>query len=480
MVDLDPKRENEALVNEVEREYVRLRPGSQPIEDPVARRLLASGEGPADAAYRVLREAHRARASDDCKTAVKLGVQAETMLLAALSLDEERDPLKALYSTLILCELKLGNAAGLAAAAARLRGLVSLPPADLTQDIWDKHVANASLGTPSIELQVDSDPANAQVAVNLHGDGVTPRTLKVPAGIAFVEVQKEGYKKAFRAVEIKDRPVRTVLRLVQRAHDRIEQAELQLKGLRMSEAALTDRNGALSRLSQLARVETLVLLQVTGSRVKISFFDAERGAVTGTPIESEFDRATGRVEALTKRGSPAAGSAAVVGPLAPPVSAPTAALPTPAAPAELPAAPPSATAPPPTPAVGEGGLPEARAAKQQADFIPRRRRPGAPWWSWVIAGAVGAAFLTFMYADRLETSDKIGVRASWPGGACSAARSRPEVTHSGPARCGLSSDGYQRRTQLGSPSSGGTPGSQRYLSSSTNLPLWIFQCTRSG
>jgi hypothetical protein len=416
VVDMDPKRENDALVSEVEKEYVRLRPGSQPVEDPVTRRLLASGEGPADAAYRVLREAHRARANDDCKTAIKLGRQAETMILAALSIDEERDPLKGLYSTLILCELQLGNAPGVSAAAARLRGLVSLPPSDLTQDIWDKHVANASLGQPSIELQVDSDPANAQVAVNLHGDGVTPRTLKVPPGITFVEVQKEGYKKSFRAVEVKERPVRTVLRLVQRAHDRIEQAELQLKGLRMSEAELSDRNGALSRLSQLARVETLVLLQVTGTRVRISFFDAERGGVTGAPIESEFDRATGRVEALARRATPAAGQAPALGPLTAPGPPPSAAPPVTPVTAPRPAAPPSATAPPPASAAGESGLPEARAAKQQAEFIPRRRRPGAPWWSWVIAGAVGAAFLTFMYADRLETSDTIGVRATWPGG----------------------------------------------------------------
>ena len=421
VVDLDPSPDHDALVTEVEREYARLRPGSQPIDDPVARRLLAQGEGPADAAHRVLRESHRARAADDCATAVKLGRQAETMLLSALSLDEERDPLKGLYSSLILCELKLGNAAGVAAAAARLRGLVSLPPSDLTQDVWDKHVANASLGEPTTELQIDSDPANGQVAVNLHGDGVTPRTLKVPKGIAFVEVQKEGYKKAFRAVEIKDRPVRTVLRLVQRAHDRIEQAELQLKGLRMSEAELTERTGSLSRLSQLARVETLVLLQVNGDRVRISFFDAEKGAVTGTPIESGFDAASGRVEALAKRTTPSSSGPGLEPGAAPPPPTPARAAAVATAPttpaSDRPAAPASATAPAPAPAAADpSGLPEARAAKQQADFIPRRRRPGAPWWSWVIAGTVGAAFLTFMYADRLVTSETVGVRASWPGG----------------------------------------------------------------
>ncbi len=412
VVDLDPKREHEALVNEVEREYARLRPGSQPIEDPVARRLLGAGEGPADAAYRVLKESHKARADGDCANAIKLGRQAETMILGALSLDEERDPLKGLYSGLILCALKIEDKATLTEAAARLRGLVSLPPPDLTQAIWDKHVANASLGEPATELLIDSDPPNAQVAVNLHGDGVTPRTLKVPRGTAFVEVQKEGFKKAFRAVEVKDQPVRSVLRLVQRAHDRIEQAELQMKGLRMSDQPLSDRTGALSRLSQLVRVETLVLLQVTGDRVKVSFFDAERGAMGGTPIDSAFDRKTGKVDELLKRLSPTGAATPAPAPAAAPAAVAKTAGPTPEV--GKTSAPASATAPTPADA-SKSGLPEAQAAKQQADYIPRRKRPGAPWWSWVIAGAVGAAFITFMYADRLQTADTIGVKASWPG-----------------------------------------------------------------
>ena len=69
---------------------------------------------------------------------------------------------------------------------------------------------------------MDSDPPNAQVSINLHGEGVTPRTLKVAPGLVFVEVQKEGFKKAFRAVTITDRPARTALRLIPRAQDRTE------------------------------------------------------------------------------------------------------------------------------------------------------------------------------------------------------------------------------------------------------------------
>ncbi len=300
-------------------------------------------------------------------------------------------------------------------AAARLRALVSLPPSDLPLPLWQKHVEKASFGAPTVELQADSDPPNAQVSINLHGEGVTPRTLKVAPGLVFVEVQKEGYKKAFRAVEVKDRPVRTALRLVPRAQDRTEQAENQLRFLQKGEAE--DRTSTLSRLSQLARVETLVLIKVTGEKVRISFYDAERGAMAEAPLESRWDPATGRVAALANRTGPPGGGAkpAQAAPPAP-------AVPLPGTPAATP--PPSAgrgdtltPAPPPEerpPAVG--GLPEAQAAKQTAQPTVRRKRQGAPWWSWVIAGAVGAAFITFMYADQVQTSDKIDVTADWPGG----------------------------------------------------------------
>ena len=304
VVDLDPKPPHDKLVAEIEREIERLRPGNRRIDDEVMRRLLGTGEGPAAAAQRLLAEAQAARTADDCKTAVEKARAAETMLLTALTIDEERDPLKSLYILQVICEQRLNRPAQLAVAAARLRALVSLPPSDLPLPLWQKHVEKASFGAPTVELQADSDPPNAQVSINLHGEGVTPRTLKVAPGLVFVEVQKEGYKKAFRAVEVKDRPVRTALRLVPRAQDRTEQAENQLRFLQKGEAE--DRTSTLSRLSQLARVETLVLIKVTGEKVRISFYDAERGAMAEAPLESRWDPATGRVAALANRTGPRA------------------------------------------------------------------------------------------------------------------------------------------------------------------------------
>ena len=403
VVDLDPGPAHEKLVAEVEREVERLRPGSKRLEDEVMRRLLGSGEGPGDAAQRLLAEASRAQAAGDCKAAVERATQAETMILTAMTVDEERDPLKTLYILQVTCEAQLGRARQLGLAAARLRSLVSLPPTGLAPELWTKHVEKATFGAATTELQVDSDPPNAQVAVNLHGEGVTPRTLKVAPGMVFVEVQKEGFKKAFRAVQVADRPIRTVMRLVSRAQDRTEQTQNQLRFLRKSDIA--DETATMSRLSQLARVETLVLLRVNNDKVRISFFDAERGALAEAPLESRFEPATGRVLALANRPTPPGAGAAST-----PAAAATSAS-TPSAPPDEPRG--TKVDAPASPAPSASALPEAQAAKQQATFTPRKKRPGAPWWSWVIAGAVGVAFLSFMYGDQVKTSDKIDVRASW-------------------------------------------------------------------
>ncbi|HEY0709217.1 MAG TPA: PEGA domain-containing protein [Polyangia bacterium] len=411
VVDLDPRPENEKLRAEVEREIARLRPGAEPIEDPVMRRLLLTGEGPADAANRAVAAMKRAAAGSDCETTVKRAHEAEPMILGALSLDEEREPLKALYAALVICEAKRGRTAELQVAAFRLRSLLSLPPSDFPAELWEKHVANATAGPATTELFIDSDPPNATVSVNFHGDGVTPRTMKVPAGVTFVELQKEGYKKAFRAVTVvPDRNARAVMRLVSRAQDRTELAEAQLRVLKQT--AVKDATATLSRLSQHVRAETLVLLKAAGDKVTISFFDAERGAVTEAPIESRFDPTTGKVEALATRGkssgasptpAPATGTATTAPPAGPTASSP------------LPPAAPAPKSGDPALVPGSGGdLPEARAAKQNVEYVARKKKPGAPWWSWVIAGAVGAGFLTFMWTDQAPPPTTVKVRTSWP------------------------------------------------------------------
>jgi hypothetical protein len=418
VIALSPSPETEKVISAVEADVARLRPGSRPLEDPVVRRLFASGEGPAAAAARLLNEAERKRRTDDCAGSVASARQAEAVLLNALSLDEERDQLKALYQVMVLCAAKSGTPAELAAAAARLRALISLPPSDFPPALWEEHVAKATPGPATTELLVDSDPPNAQVSVNFHGEGVTPRTLKVAPGLVYVEIQKEGFKKSFRAIEVKDRPARVVLRLIARTHDRIEQAEAQLRVV--SHGELREHIRTMSTLAQIARVETLVLVTAGEGKARIWFFDAERGALTDTPIDSTYDPETGRVAALAARSKPRAGTPPAETSAAPGAGAPAALAP--AVPAGAPPAAPGITAPAPPPQAGpeasgapEEALPEAKAKQQQALYRPKKEKAGPPWWSWVIAGAIAVAFGVFVFGtgSKSGTADTIGVNAHY-------------------------------------------------------------------
>jgi hypothetical protein len=414
VIDLSPSADSATLAAEVERQVERLRPGSKRIDDPVMRRLLAVGEGPAQTATRLVKEAEAALAAGDCDAAVARGAEAEPLILAQLSLDDERELLKSIYGLLVICADKRGKPDELQRAALRLRAMVALPPAEFPLELWERHVAGATEGEPSVELVIDSDPANAQIAVNLHGTGTTPRTLKVPPGIVYVEIQKDGFRKTFRAVEARAGrrdPLRVVTRLIPRTQDRIEQAQGQLPAIRKGDP---DRRPLLlSRLAQLVRAEALVLLTTSNGRVKITFFDADRGAMAAETIDSAYDAATGVVAALATRdvskAPPAQGKAPAA---APPVTAQGGS----GAPAG--GAKPDLTVKPegqPDPGLplGQGALPEARAREQYAEFKPRPKREGAAWWSWIIAGAVAAGFFAFVFIDRDKETSTIGARAVW-------------------------------------------------------------------
>jgi hypothetical protein len=408
VVDITKGARNDKVAADVEREVTRLRSGAKPLEDANMRHLLATGEGPVAAANRLTREAQERRVAGDCPGAVERASQAETLTLAAVPLDDERELLRLQYVVLVVCEHELGHAAQRDAAARRLRSLVSLPPPSLPQELWDRYVSKAVAPAATIELHVDSDPANAQIQVNFHGDGVTPRTTKAPRGTVYVEVQKDGYIKAFRKLEVASQPVRTVFRLVERTHDRLDQALATVNLLRQTEPGQAPATQTLARLAQLARAENLVVLSmVAPDRVKIWFFDAERGALSGDTLSSPVDPATGRVAALAERAG---------GPVSSPPAAP---VPQGATPAPPTAATDVVTAQPeqkPVPGASGQGLPEAQ-AKQPAPAVTRSRfRAPAPWWSWLLAVAIGGALLTYVYLDRPQRQDTLGVRAFWTPG----------------------------------------------------------------
>jgi hypothetical protein len=408
VVDISAEGRNEKVATQVEKEMARLRPGSKPLEDLAMRRLLATGEGPAAAATRLTKEAEEQQAVGDCAGAVERANQAEALTLGSVSLDDERELLRNQYTVLVLCENELNHAPQRDAAAHRLRAMVSLPPRGLSTEVWQKYVANATAPAATTELHVDSDPPNAQIAINFHGEGVTPRTLKVPPGTVYVEVQKDGYLKAFRKLQVGTEPARTAFRLIDRTHDRLDQSLATTNVLRRADPGSKPSVSTLSRLAQLSRADFLVLLALKGDHARIWFFDAEKGALSSEPMESAVDLNTGKVAALSARGAPAPQpSPAPPGASAPP-SAPTPATPTPSA----------APAPPAAPATPRTVTTESPAepplvTQPTPPPVRNRRKNNAPWWSWLIAGAIGSGVLVFIYLDRPQREGTLAVRASW-------------------------------------------------------------------
>ncbi len=239
----------------------------------------------------------------DCAGAIALAYETEDAALGGLSVDDEREPLKVLYALLVACEHQLGHTAEARAAGVRLRTLVSLPPSALSHDLWETYVAQPTAdagaapkpdpaATP-VELTIDSDPPNARVAINFHINGVTPRTLKVAPGVVYVEIEKAGYKKAFRKITVDKAPARAVFSLADRRSDRAAQVESAVARLRGSDP--TTHPTTLARLAELARVDVLVAIAVRAGTVKLWWFDSDRGDLMGDPIESRFDPKTGKI-----------------------------------------------------------------------------------------------------------------------------------------------------------------------------------------
>jgi hypothetical protein len=383
------------VLEEIERETARLRPGARPITDPAMRRILVTAEAPLDTVRRLANSAERLRDEGDCADAIPAAREAEDVALTSLSADEERDLLKRLYVTLVICEETIGRATERDAAARRLRALVSSRPETLPEELWGSFVANAEPQGPMTELQIDSEPANANVQINFRAVGVTPRTLQVPRGEILVEVEKQGFKKSFRRLEVGEAPARTVFRLTERGRDRIELATAALRALSSAEGGqLGERSRTLGQLSQWARADVLVVVRRRGDRVLLDVFDADRGALARDTIDSAFDPATGRVQMLAERASP-----------------------TPSDPDNEP----GILAP-----VGRSGRPLAvegkpggRVAGLGETYAPaskprgRRVDPGPPWWSWLIAASVAGGIALAVLANRTTTSDTLDVRATW-------------------------------------------------------------------
>jgi hypothetical protein len=303
LVDLSMATEHapEALKGEVE-SWARGR-GLVKLSDAGMQRALNGPTATEPVIAHLVATARAKQAAGDCAGALALAYETEDAALGGLSVDDEREPLKVLYALMIGCEHQLGHADRAHAAGVRLRTLVSLPPSDLARELWDTYVSpptpdagappKAAPAATPVELTIDSDPPNARVAINFHVNGVTPRTLKVAPGIVYVEIEKAGYKKAFRKLTVEQEPARAVFSLVDRRSDRAAQVETAVARLRGSDP--TTHPTTLARLAELARVDVLVAIAVRAGTVKLWWFDSDRGDLIGEPIESRFDPKTGKL-----------------------------------------------------------------------------------------------------------------------------------------------------------------------------------------
>ncbi|MDX2022329.1 MAG: PEGA domain-containing protein [Deltaproteobacteria bacterium] len=387
-----------AVVTEAEREYARLRPAMTPIADAQIKRLLATGETASAAVTRLVDEARAKRSVGACIDAIPLATQAEDVALNNVAPDEARDPLKAIYTLMVACEDNLGRAQARDQAARRLRALVALAPDDLPAGLWEAYVEKAVPGPGTVELQVDSEPPNAQILLNFHAVGVTPTTVKLPPGEVLIELQKEGYKKAFRRIEMQNHAERTVFRLIDVKRDRSElvvQAMVTLGG----KDELRDHPRTLSQLAQWARADALVLLRAAGDRVSIEFFDAERGQLAQEHLFSHYDAQSGRIDVLAQKPTPAGGpgneQAPKPGILAPVgkdgrASANKVALSAPE----------------------NEGLKETYKGTNVSGQGPPNRGTG-PWWGWLIAAAVAAGIAAVVISDQPRRSNTIDVNAGF-------------------------------------------------------------------
>ena len=108
-----------------------------------------------------------------------------------------------------------------------------------------------------------------------------------------VEVEKAGFKKAFRKITVEKTPARVVFALADRRQDRAAQVESAVARLRGSDPV--SHPTTLARLAELARVDVLVAIMVNAETVRLWWFDADRGDLVGVPMESRFDPKTGQM-----------------------------------------------------------------------------------------------------------------------------------------------------------------------------------------
>ena len=378
----------QTVVASVQREVQRLRPGTRLILEDSVVRLLETGETPEVAAPRLVERAEAARASGDCALALNLGNEAEVLLLGAVPSATAKPLLIRVFATALLCAETLSQKDTLNVNARRLKAITDAPPEGFPQAAWEAHVATLVEPAESTELFIDSEPANAQISVNFRASGSTPHTLTVSRGEALIEIEKEGYKKSFRRLEMLESQKRTVFRLIGIRADRAELIGSALNIL--SRITPTEKPLVLSQLAQWARADLLVLLKIENGMLRIWQFDADRGASATEVLDSTFDPDSGRVQALAERKAVGEKRAGLLSPGKAGKENPDLSV---------------------HADDDEEGLPTTF-AKQRPTGL-KKTRP--PWWSYIVATAVVGVVVGLVIADQPRAASDLDIKATWNG-----------------------------------------------------------------
>jgi len=254
--------------------------GLAAVADAVTQRALGAGDSPMGTVRRLSTEARQAREDGDCATGLARALAAEEAALSGLSIDEGRQPARAALALAVACADTLGREEEAKRLATRLRQLGSTPPEGVSPELWARFAPGRPV--PPVELTVDSEPPNARVSINFHGAGSTPLTTEVPPGEVTVQVEKDGYLKAFRRVTAGPGPARVALALSERRRDRGGEIVRRVTALRGADPGT--HRPLIAQVSQLARVDVLVAFVARPSGVTLWWFDADRGDFVGPPV----------------------------------------------------------------------------------------------------------------------------------------------------------------------------------------------------
>jgi hypothetical protein len=374
------------------------------LDDPEVKRVLAEGGAAARVARR-LAEARRFFAAQRLAEADAALAAAEDTALRELPVAEIGRPLGEIASLRLLCAEFLRDDAK-ADHAARLLGLVDFAATPEVKAAAERHRTAYGPFPAAPAVRVETDPPGAEVYVDLRPVGQAP--VDLPLGRhpeALVDIEAPGYAKVHRSA-----PAAGTLAVALRRQGQLGHMVDTLRAL----ADLPEADvAALGREVGAERVLVVRPRQATGGAVEIveaRVLDVAQGRWAKQAIAVALGDATGAAVVAAGDVTPAArlaaysGSSALVG-LDNKAGEALVGRPLPTHPAIL-----SALNARPT-AVSSASLVRRAAPPPVKVSSSKTRSAWKKWYTWVIAGGLGAAIVGVVVANRIG-DDQVTVRVS--------------------------------------------------------------------